>query len=301
MISEKAGRFDARLILTAIPKDTIEIEIAPRGKSRLTGGICDFVGLMLHFSDSFEGSVFEDQVALPVVTHCKDRESYEDLVFLEYLAYRIYNAVTDMSLRVRLARVEYFDSEQQERLTDRYGFFLENWDDLAERNGYERLTVPMVPPSEYEDSSRTLFEIFQYLIGNTDWSYALPAPDESSCCHNTVPVGNYDYTGPVFPIPYDFDQAGLVDAPYSTVDPSLPIRNVRERLFRGICGPVDQLNAALFRFESRKQEIQSLIDIELLMRDRARDWAKWYIEDFYRIIADERRVSSEFLDRCRTP
>ena len=299
MISEKEGRFAARMILTGNAADTIGFEISPRGKSRMVGGICNFTGFMLYFSESEKGNPFEGQHVLPVVSHCKDRDSYEDLVLLEYLAYRILNSVTDMSLRVRLAHFEYYDSERARRVTTRYGFFLENWDDLAARKGLERLDVPRVPPLEYEYPARTVFEVFQYLIGNTDWSYSLPAPDERFCCHNTVPIGHS--VGPVYPLPFDFDQSGLVDAPYATVDPSLPIRNVRERLFRGVCGPLEALNAALGRFEAVKPEILSLFEVKSLLSNRARSRATQYIEDFYRTIADDRKVNREMVSKCRSP
>jgi hypothetical protein len=299
MVSDQEGRFPATIVLVDAPGDTIQLEISPRGKSRLISRICDFPGLMLFFSVGVEGSPFEGQGALPLVTHCKDRDSYEESMFLEYLAYRTYNVLTELSLRVRLAKIEYFDSERDGLVADRFGFFLENWDDMAERNGWMRLTVPRIPPDEYEADARALFEVFQYFIGNTDWSYALAAPDERFCCHNSVPVGNM--AGPVFPVPFDFDQAGLVDAPYATVDPSLPIRHVRDRLYRGICGPVGPLNAALGYFESSRLEIQALFEDPLFLSYRSRSRALRYIEEFYGTISDDRRLERDLLSKCRTP
>ena len=113
MISEREGRFAAQMLLASTPADTIDLEIAPRGESRLRSGICDFPGLMLFFADGVEASPFEGQGALPAVTHCKDRDSYEQLALLEYLAYRTYNVLTELSLRVRLARIEYYESSHE--------------------------------------------------------------------------------------------------------------------------------------------------------------------------------------------
>ncbi len=299
LLSEDEGRFAARIVSSDAPGDTLSLEIAPRGKSRLQRGFCDFPGLMLFFERDAAGTPFEGQDVLPAVTHCNDRDSYEQFMLLEYLAYRIYNMVADLSLRVRLANIDYFDSERGELRAERFGFFVEHWDVLAERNGWERLTLPVVPPQEYDADARTVFEVFQYLIGNTDWSYSRSAPDEDYCCHNVVPIGAA--AGPVFPLPYDFDHAGLVDAPYAEPAPSLPIRTVRERLFRGICGPVKHLNAALGLFEDREPEIRGLFENAGYLSERNRERALQYIDDFYEIAANDGRVQSEILSKCRTP
>ena len=299
MISEQEGRFPARLLLSSTPSDTIQIEITPRGKSRLRSGICDFPGFMLFFDEGTGGTPFEGQSALPAVTHCKNRDSYEQLMLLEFLAYRTYNVLTELSLRVRLAHIEYFDSERKRHVAHRYGFFLEHWDFLAERNGWTQLSLPRIPPDEYDVAQRTLFEVFQYFIGNTDWSFTFPPPDETACCHNAVPIGNL--AGPVFPVPFDFDQAGIVDAPYATVDPSLRIRRVRDRLFRGICGPPQPLNVTLGLFEARRAEIQAVFEDAGVLGDRTRSRTLRYVEEFFETISDDRRVERELISKCRKP
>lgn len=299
MISEKEGRFPAAILFANAPQDTIRLDVAARGKSRLRAGICDFPGLMLFVPDDAAGTVFEGQGPVPVVTHCRDRDSYEQLALLEYIAYRVYSVVTDLSLRVRLARFEYFDSERGRPVANRLGFFLENYDVFAARNNWVRLRIRRVPPDEYVTEQRALFEAFQYFIGNTDWSYAFASPDESECCHNTVPIGNT--AGPVYPIPFDFDQAGLVDAPYATVDPSVQVRNVRERLFRGICGSPHQLNGALGTFEVHESEIRALFEDADFLSDRVRSKSLRYVDEFYDTISDDRSVQREFLAKCRTP
>jgi hypothetical protein len=299
LTSDVGERFAATLIFAQAPEDTIDLEISARGKSRLESNICEFPGLMLFFTGGAVGTAFEGQGPVPVVTHCRDRDSYEQLALLEFLAYRTYNAVTRLSLRVRLARFEYYDSERGRLVADRFGFFLENYDVFAALNEFTRLKVRLVHPTRYQIAQRTLFEVFQYFIGNTDWSYILAPPDESECCHNVVPVGPPG--GPLYPIPFDFDQAGLVDAPYATVDPSVPIRNVRERRFRGICGEPRHLDVALGTFEVQESEIRALFEDASFLNERNRRRVLDYVEEFYGTIADERKVQREFLSKCRTP
>ena len=58
--------------------------------------------------------------------------------------------------------------------------------------------------------------LFEYMIGNTDWStYAL---------HNMELVRKED--GDHLPIPYDFDFSGLVNTIYANPDPKLGIASV---------------------------------------------------------------------------
>ncbi len=55
--------------------------------------------------------------------------------------------------------------------------------------------------------------LFQYMVGNTDWSAVRSGPDDR-CCHN-VAVFSGDGGASNSVVPFDFDQAGLVDAPYA--------------------------------------------------------------------------------------
>ena len=107
-------------------KDPINIQVKTRGKFRLERKNCSFPPLRLNFpGDGLEGTVMEGQDKLKLVTHCRDNGTYEQNVLEEYLAYRMYNLFTDLSLRARLARVTYVDSrgkddpvENEENETD---------------------------------------------------------------------------------------------------------------------------------------------------------------------------------------
>lgn len=278
----------------------IPIEVALRGTSRLESGICSFSGLMLSFdSTAVAGTPFAGQSALPLTAHCKDRPEYEEYVVLEYFVYRAYEIVSEVSLYARLARVEYFDSERREPLTTRYAFFVEHWDDAASRRGWMMVRAPAVPAAEYPAADRNRFEVFQYLIGNTDWSYVSAEPDEDSCCHNTVPIGNP--AGPVFPVPFDFDQAGIVNAAYARPSPQLPIGTVRERLYRGVCLDRSVLEATLALFRAKQAALRALLESIEGLSDRSRRAAIDYVDSFYQIIGDARAVEREFVKGCRRP
>ena len=88
--------------------------------------------------------------------------------------------------------------------------------------------------------------MFQYAIGNTDWS-AIKG-------HNVLLV---ESDGLVTPVPFDFDFSGLVNAQYASVSPELSISNVRQRVFRGVCNPSTDWNAAFAHFVARREDATS--------------------------------------------
>ena len=166
----------------------------------------------------------------------------------EHLAYRIYNALTDKSLRTRLARVTYHDTSGRTESLTRYAFFVEHFDSLAKRHDAvvwkpERFDVLDADPVEM-----ATLDVFEYMIGNTDWSAVFN--------HNVVLIR--DAAGRATAVPYDFDFSGLVDAEYASVAPQLPIRNVTQRWFRGVCRPDTDWPHVFSAFQERRGAIEQL-------------------------------------------
>jgi hypothetical protein len=278
---------------------SLEVEVKTRGKFRLNRRTCGFPPLRIDFkTKQVENTVFAGQDKLKLVTHCQDkRDEYEQYVLLEYLVYRTYNLLTDMSFRVRLARINYVDTDEDRDPITKYAFFIEDEDDVAARNGWELLEVPLVSPFDYERDQLNLAEVFQFLMGNTDWDAFKRPPDETECCHNVKVIGNM--AGPVFPVPYDFDWTGMVSARYAKPDPSLSIRSVRQRLYRGVCLTRDQLDATFPVFEQHKQDVYHLFQSQDGLEEKQLEKAIEYLDEFYEIIGDPKKVEREMQDRCR--
>lgn len=299
MGADHDGRFSGLLVVADNGvQDSIPLDLTLRGKARLRTGICEFPGMMLFFDDATEGTPFEGQGALPMVTHCNDRDQNEQFMLLEYNIYKAYNILTDLSLAVRLAKVAYIDSETGRPVATRYAFFNEHWDHLAERSDWTYVRAPVIPPEAYDTEQRGIFEVFQYFIGNTDWSFAFAAPDDDFCCHNAIPIGNP--AGPVFPIPFDFDQAGVVDPPYAKPAETLGIRNVRQRLYRGICGSAGDLQATFELFRAQREELYGVFEGSEQLNARSKSRTVSYFDDFFSTIDNERQVTREFTNTCRT-
>ncbi len=276
---------------------TVRAEVRLRGKSRATSGECRFPLLDLHFSpDESANTVFADLSLLRMVNHCRASAAGEQYVLLEYLAYRSLVVLTDLSYRVRLAHVRYTDSETDEDPFTRYAFFTEPEGEMAERNGWDTLSLGGVSASELELNQLSLVEVFEYMVGNTDWS-AMAAPLDGHCCHNMQLIGGPGF--PVIPVPYDFDSAGLVDPPHAAPNPALGIRSVRTRVYRGICKHPEYLEQTLETFRAKRSTLYALYREQEGLEERQRNKAIRYLDSFYETIDDPDRVRRELSERCR--
>lgn len=294
----------AKLILpgTGGQPVTLKVDIRTRGKTRLSRRLCEFPPLRLDFDTAGRGTVFEGQNDLKLVTHCQDgRPQHDQYVLQEYLVYRVYNLLTDLSFKARLARVTYVDTDAKRDTVTRYAFLLEHKEAVAARNGWQALRIPAVPPQIADPKYLSLVEVFQYMAGNHDWAAFTAEPDEDTCCHNTVPMGAA--AGPVFSVPFDFDIAGIVNTRYADrlfgpAERNLGIRRVRDRAYRGLCESAEHLPEIFALFNQKRDAIYALyreppgLDAEIVKETVE------YLDEFYDTINDPRKVKRAFTDKC---
>lgn len=271
-----------------------DIEIRTRGNFR--HNTCDFPPLSLNFKKKqTNGTLFDKQNKMKLVVHCDDSTRYEQTVLREYLVYRIFNAMTDMSFRVRLLRVTYVDTEERRDEQVRYAFLIEHKNRLAKRLDMQDLKVKRTTVSAIQPDQLNLTSVFEYFIGNTDFSPIAGAPDRD-CCHNYVLFGND--VDLLLAIPYDFDQSGFVNAPYAVVNENLGIRNVRVRLYRGRCVNNDHVAASLQEFEDNRDRIYALVDEQEGMKPSVRKSIVRFINKFYKFTDTPRDVERHIIGAC---
>jgi hypothetical protein len=283
----------------------LDIAIRTRGQTRLSRRICEFPPLRLEFdSAQADATVFRGQDQLKLVTHCQDgRPEHEQYVLQEYLVYRVLNLLSEISFRARLVRITYVDTDAKRDTVTRYAFLLEDARELAARTGFDRLEVPAVPPDMTDPLYLALVEVFQYMIGNPDWSAFMKEPDDEECCHNTVTIG--DAMGPVFSVPYDFDITGLVNTRYAdrlfrpAERPELGIRSVRERLYRGRCASVPLLPQVFALLNEKRDAIYQLYREQPDLDPKVLQESTKYLDEFFGIINDRRKAAREIQQKCR--
>ena len=218
-------------------------------------------------------------------------------MLLEYLAYRIYEVLTDKSFGTRLIRLSYVDSDKKLKSWTDLAFVIEDESDIGKRLGLDRANVAENRFEELHQPTTALVELFQLMISNHDYSVLQGPPDEY-CCHNSVMYVDESQPNERIPIPYDFDMSGLVNADYAAPPSHLPIRHVRTRYYRGLCQPTEVLYNAVNRVRDKKVEILALFDLPELSRV-SRNRNLTYIKRFYAILEDEALFREQVLDRCR--
>jgi hypothetical protein len=267
---------------------SVQVALRTRGRFRSTTGGCDLPALFVFFGADTAGSLFEGEKMLPLTTHCRRAGQYEEYVVKEYLAYRIYNLLAEKSLRVRLARVTYHDASSHAEPLVRYAFFTEHFDSLARREDAAVFKPERFDLLAADATEIATLDLFEYMIGNTDWSAVFR--------HNVVLIR--DAAGRTTAVPYDFDFSGLVDAEYATVAPQLPIHDVKQRIFRGVCRPDTDWERVFASFGAKRDAIEALLAAQDLERG-AREQARRYLAGFYDVLESPARREREILDTCR--
>lgn len=279
--------------------DSLEIKIQTRGNFRLDPRNCELPPLRINVKKKeTDGTVFEGQDKLKLVVPCKTGQSYwEQYVILEYLAYRTLNILTPVSFQVRLARTTLVDSSGEEDPLTRYTFIIEDDDIMAARNGASKRDWEkgQLHPALLDARHAVIVDLFQYMIGNTDWSGVE--------MHNMELIQKPD--GTPLTVPFDFDFSGMVDTRYADPDPSLPIRNVRRRLYRGFCPEEVNRDRELYEevFElylEKEDEIYELWRSQPQLEEDRREDNLNYLEDFFETLRDEGRIESRIFGECRS-
>ena len=277
---------------------TVDIGIRTRGKFRRSKDTCRFPPLRINFrKKDVKGTLFHKQDALKLIAHCRDNsEKYEQLVVREYLIYRMLNVLTDYSYRVRLLRVRYTDTEDDDDDREAIGVLIEHGKRFSKRTGLEELEVQRTRYNALQPAYTALTSVFHYMIGNTDFS-PVAGPEDDECCHNADLFS--DPKGGVYPVPYDFDMSGMVDAPYALPNERFKLRSVTVRLYRGHCMHNAQLPDAIQAFKDNREALYALIDNEDALTKRTAKSMRRYLDSFYKVIDNNKAVDRKIIRDCR--
>jgi hypothetical protein len=268
---------------------TVPLRARTRGIWRLR--MCDFPPLRLNFAGATsKGSIFHQLDKPKLVSYCQDVDDHEQYVLQEFQLYRIYQLLTPMSHKARLLKLTYADSASGKIRAKRYGFLIEEPSALAARLGGKVMEQKGALPGDLDPFQDALVGVFQYMIGNTDFSI--------NGLHNVELLFRED--GTVFPIAYDFDFAGAVNARYAVPDERLKLPNVRKRLFRGYCTDANSYAKVFELFQEKKPQIYALYNDEIgkLMDPGTVKATLRYFDEFYETINDPRSAKRSIIAPC---
>ncbi|MFT4760135.1 MAG: hypothetical protein ACI9XO_000928 [Paraglaciecola sp.] len=201
---------------------------------------------------------------MKLVTHAvKNKAEAKKLLMKEYLAYKIYEELTENSYRTQLVRITYKDQKTGIK-SKNWGFLIEDTAQLADRMQAEKCDCWASLPSDFQYRAAAQMSLFQFMIGNEDFSIK-----------NLKNVKVFRKDGQLIPVPYDFDFSGLVNAPYATPNQNYQLKAVTDRVYLGNPQSLQELHSSRMLFYAKKQAILEIVtnfkkldvDSKLEMRD----------------------------------
>lgn len=289
LLKKKDKYQPAHIHLNAAAKEVLDVDGEIRSRGNMRKNICYMPPTKLRFQKSYlTEHEWTDYPTMKVVNCCALNHLSETYVELEYLLYDIYGLLTDRSFNVCKVELNYVDTEAKKKPVTFNGFLIEHEDQLADRLEGEIYEGSYFKVSQLDRRAYLIFTMFQFMIGNTDWKVLNK--------HN-LEVIKVEKDRTCYAIPYDFDYAGLVHATYAVPHESLPIESVTDRLYLGPCQSENEVREMCAFFLAKKKEIFDLVN-ENLSGDKEKAACKHYLEEFFRIVEDEKNARAIFMN-CR--
>ncbi|MEP6926324.1 MAG: hypothetical protein ABI834_01750 [Ginsengibacter sp.] len=270
--------------------NSLQIMVKTRGHFRRLKGNCKMPPLLLNLSkaEKIKNSIFDKQNKLKLVVPCQG----DEYVIKEWLVYKLYNIITEKSFKAKLVQVDFEDSSMKRKPESHYCILLEDEKKVAERNKAFVWNKKLVAMRNTNGDEFKKLTVFEYMIGNTDWSVPY--------LQNIVLITK-DSTKAAIAIPYDFDHAGIVEAPYADAAAELEIASTRERLYRGYCESDRKNFAETFElFNRHKNDIYDVYSNCTLLKPKYVKSTLSYLDDFYKIINNDKAIADQFEKPCRT-
>jgi hypothetical protein len=216
--------------------------------------------------------------------------TWEQYLLKEYLAHRLYNEITDVSLNARLVRMTYPNPDKPNRSIVNYAFFTEHFKSVAKRNGAELLPRKNFDHEKLDTHTADLVALFEYMIGNTDWSIVRE--------RNIVLL--QDSNDLLQPLPFDFDMSGLVNAHYAGPAPGLSIDQVTERQYLGFCHPDTDWDALFEFFLDRQETLLSMVAEIPGLKKQSTKVANRFLERFFSTLQSSKSREKKIVSQCQS-
>lgn len=269
--------------------DSLDIDLRARGNFRRDNCSYPPIRIKIKKKKSKE-TPFEGHKSLKLVMPCNDSKNAPSYIAKEYLAYKMYEEVTPYFFPTRLVKISFIDEDDKKgEVSELIGFLIEDDDLVAEKFGGEIFDEKKLGPTFLVDSATVRHDLFQYMIGNTDWS--------SMFYHNQKIMKLSDTE--FIPLAYDFDMTGLVSPPYAQVSNLVDIEKITDRLYRGFCRDEGIMQAVRQEFLAKENDIMALVESQLFMEEKDKKLAASYLKDFFSTISNDKQFEFQILMKCR--
>ncbi len=269
----------------------IPATLRARGHFRRQARNCDFPPIYFEPKNSAaRGTLFSNVGRLKLTTNCQPGNAeYEQYILQELLIYRAYATLTDSSYRTRLVHVTYRDSANAVKPIVTWAFFIEDPELLAARLGGEHFKKTGAHFDDVEQDPLGRVGLFEFMIGNTDWSIA--------ALHNITLVR--DSAARLVTVPYDFDWSGAVNTRYAHPDARFRTKSVTQRIYRGDCRDQAALRPVVDRFLAKRSTIDGLFaSVPQLTSSKAKDMRE-YLDEFWDRATHLAVLARDVSDGCQ--
>ena len=213
----------------------------------------------------------------------------DEYAIKEWLVYKMYNLVTPQSFNARLVQITLEDTKAKKPVAPFYGILLEEEHQMAKRNQSISIVKKIIPQQAQLKPFLTT-AVFEYMIGNTDWGVQYL---------QNIKLITKDSTARPMVVPYDFDHAGIVNAPYALPAPELEMSSIRERRFRGYCiQSFSQYDEVLSIFNGLKDKFYELYTSSTLLDAKSIKSSTQFLDGFYTTINNPKAWQKEFSYPC---
>ena len=271
----------------------LNVELRARGNFRRNN--CYFAPIKIKIKkEAYKKTLFKGQKKLKLVLPCLLQKDKNDNVIKEFIAYKLYELISPYYFNTRLVDISLTEPRGKKTRTHNLkGFLIEDDKKIAARhNG--KIVERSINPLAQDHLTCVQNSFFQFMIGNIDFSMAKQ--------HNAKLL-YIDKN--IFPLPYDFDMCGLVNASYATVSQTqnnaIKITSVTQRQYRGfkrVSGVISQVRE---EFLQNKNKMLAIIDSYETSFENPKEFetCREFILSFFDIISDDERYNDKILNTLR--
>lgn len=290
----KGEYFQAELIIHPTDSTTIVKDIRLKARGNFRRGHCFFPPIYLNFkTDPINQTELAGIKKIKMVTHCSTSKAYREYVMREFLAYKIYNILTESSFRVRLLNINYIDTGKKKSHFEQIGFLIEPMDLLTKRLSAVEVRQEIIRGKNLLPEESTFVALFEYFLGNTDWRF--------NGGHNMKYIKLSELLKPYpVPVPYDFDHAGFVNTTYALPQEWSSAKKVTDREYLGYCQQnKENYLSAITLFNNKKEEIIRTINTFEYLDNKSKSEVMKFVNDFFRMAEEPELFIRKLQGECR--
>ena len=269
-----------------------DLEVSLRARGNFRRSKCYFPPIKMKIKKSkAEGTLFDGNKNLKLVVPCLLQKEKNDNIIQEFIAYKLYEKISPFHFQTRIVEIEFVEIKKRKTIMHQLkGFLIEDDKRVADRfegKSFERY----IHPKAMDDITSIQNSMFQFMIGNTDFSVAYQ--------HN----GKLLYANKkIYPLPYDFDLCGLVDASYAIVNSNLGISSVKERKYRGFKRDESLVQDVRDQFLNKKSQFFQIINGQEPLFELASEFesTKSYLSSFFEILENDKQFNKVVIQNMRT-